>query len=334
MADSPLAPLDEALAARLEGENLNKLMAIEEKIKDAEENLGESEVRDAQMEKAAHIDNVGDQVKALAAYADVIADGKAGAAVRIDCCLAKMRLGLCYMDRDLTDKAVAECHKTVDEGGDWERRNRLKVYEAVNLLSSREFKKAAELLLESLATFTCLELVTYRTYIFYTVVAAVVSLDRVTLKEKVLHAPEILSVIEEIPALSDFMNSLYKCDYGTFFHSLPTIVGQLHCDRYLKPHVKYFEREMCVVAYTQFLASYRSVTIESMAMAFGVSNSFLDRELSRFISSGRINAKIDKVGGVVETNRPDAKNKLYQDAIKQGDALLNRIQKLSRVINV
>ena len=60
LADSPLAPLDEALAARLEGENLNKLMAIEEKIKDAEENLGESEVRDAQMEKAAHIDNVGD----------------------------------------------------------------------------------------------------------------------------------------------------------------------------------------------------------------------------------------------------------------------------------
>jgi 26S proteasome regulatory subunit N7 len=40
------------------------------------------------------------------------------------------------------------------------------------------------------------------------------------------------------------------------------------------------------------------------------------------------------VAGVVETNRPDAKNALYQDAIKQGDQLLNRVQKLSRVINV
>ena len=29
----------------------------------------------------------------------------------------------------------------------------------------------------------------------------------------------------------------------------------------------------------------------------------LNRELSRFISAGRLNCKIDKVGGVVETNR-------------------------------
>ena len=81
--------------------------------------------------------------------------------------------------------------------------------------------------------------------------------------------------------------------------------------------------------------SYRSVTVASMAAAFGVSEPFLDAELSRYIATGRLHAKIDKVGGVVETNRPDAKNALYQDAIKKGDQLLlNRIQKLSRVINV
>ena len=38
----------------------------------------------------------------------------------------------------------------------------------------------------------------------------------------------------------------------------------------------------------------------------------LCRELSRFIAVGRLNCKIDKVAGVVETNRPDAKNALYQ----------------------
>lgn len=58
------------------------------------------------------------------------------------------------------------------------------------------------------------------------------------------------------------------------------------------------------------------------------------REISRFIASGRLNAKIDKVSGVLETNRPDAKNALYQSTIKQGDLLLNRIQKLSRVIDL
>lgn len=97
------------------------------------------------------------------------------------------------------------------------------------------------------------------------------------------------------------------------------------------------------------------------------------RELSRFIASGRLHCRIDKVAGVVETNRPDSKNYLYQvskkktkenlqlrtcgwsscllacllfcfclktitfllqSSIKQGDLLLNRVQKLSRVINI
>jgi len=91
---------------------------------------------------------------------------------------------------------------------------------------------------------------------------------------------------------------------------------------------------MRVIAYTQMLESYRSVQLESMASAFGVTPEFLDNEVSRFIASGRLHCKIDKVGGIIETNRPDSKNAQYQTTIKQGDTLLNRIQKLSRVINL
>lgn len=58
------------------------------------------------------------------------------------------------------------------------------------------------------------------------------------------------------------------------------------------------------------------------------------RELSRFIAAGRLHCKVDRVGGVVETNRPDSKNWQYQAMVKQGDLLLNRVQKLSRVINI
>jgi 26S proteasome regulatory subunit N7 len=89
-----------------------------------------------------------------------------------------------------------------------------------------------------------------------------------------------------------------------------------------------------VLAYSQYLESYRSVTLASSAKAFGVSIEFLDKELARFIASGRLNAKIDKCAGIVETNRPDAKNAQYQAMIKQGDLLLNRIQKLARAVNV
>lgn len=41
-----------------------------------------------------------------------------------------------------------------------------------------------------------------------------------------------------------------------------------------------------------------------------------------------------QVGGIIETKRPDAKNALYLETIRRGDLLLNRVQKLSRVIDV
>jgi 26S proteasome regulatory subunit N7 len=96
----------------------------------------------------------------------------------------------------------------------------------------------------------------------------------------------------------------------------------------------YLIREYRVLAYSQFLEAYKSVMLSSMASSFGISVELLDAELSRFISAGRLNAKIDKVGDIVETRRPDHKNTQYHEVIKKGDLLLNSIQKLVRAIDV
>ncbi len=61
------------------------------------------------------------------------------------------------------------------------------------------------------------ELMSYETLIFYSVVTSVITLDRVDLKKKVVDAPEILTVIDSIPNLTSFLNSLYMCQYGAFF---------------------------------------------------------------------------------------------------------------------
>ena len=36
----------------------------------------------------------------------------------------------------------------------------------------------------------------------------------------------------------------------------------------------------------------------------------------------------------METHRPDARNAAYQGALKRGDALLNAVQRLSKVIDM
>ena len=48
-------------------------------------------------------------------------------------------------------------------------------------------------------------------------------------------------------------------------------------DGYLGVHKKFFIKEMRIVAYSQFLESYKTVTIKSMAQAFGVSAEFIDK---------------------------------------------------------
>jgi 26S proteasome regulatory subunit N7 len=108
----------------------------------------------------------------------------------------------------------------------------------------------------------------------------------------------------------------------------------LLADRLLYPHVSFFMRELNILAYTQFLDSYQSVTIQAMAQAFGVSPQFIDEYASRFIASNRLCAKIDKVSGIIVTNRPDKQNAQYKSMIQKGDLLLNRIQKLARVVDL
>ena len=63
----------------------------------------------------------------------------------------------------------------------------------------------------------------YETLIFYSVVTSIITLDRVDLKKRVVDAPEILTVIDSIPNLTSFLNSLYMCQYGAFFK-----VGTVH----------------------------------------------------------------------------------------------------------
>ena len=62
----------------------------------------------------------------------------------------------------------------------------------------------------------------YETLIFYSVVTSVITLDRVDLKKRVVDAPEILTVIDSIPNLTPFLNSLYNCHYGSFFQASNT----------------------------------------------------------------------------------------------------------------
>ena len=103
------------------------------------------------------------------------------------------------------------------------------------------------------------------------------------------------------------------CDMG----ALVGTIDAMKADRYLAQHARYYYREVRVMAYTQFMESYRTVSLASMASSFGVSPQYMDKELSAFISAGRLSCKLDAVAGVVNSTRPDAKSAQYLATIKQ-----------------
>jgi 26S proteasome regulatory subunit N7 len=314
-----------------------KVDLIEKKLQDARDNLGDDEVQQAMREIGDLYAKSGNKEKCLEAYAKCVVDG-AGATVgqKMEIAFSKARVGIFWDDLRLWKESIEEIKKLLEQpgGADWERKNRLKVYEGLFMCASRDFESASVLFLESLSTFGAYELMSYDEFVFHCVITAVVALPRVELNEKVVQAPEIIRASLSTPGLPDFLNSLQRCEYAKFAQAFPLVLDAVDESPWLSAHSRYFSREARVRAYAQYLQSYRSVSVPSMARAFGVSTAFLDEELSRFIVNGRLNCTIDAVEGVLRTNRPDKKNALYQQFVKDGDALLNRIQKLSRVIDL
>eukprot|EP00922_Rhytidocystis_sp_ex-Travisia-forbesii_P017074 GHVS01025465.1.p1 GENE.GHVS01025465.1~~GHVS01025465.1.p1 ORF type:complete len:399 (+),score=66.90 GHVS01025465.1:146-1342(+) len=325
--------LDAELLSSMEKSNEEELQNLENKIADAKENYGDSEVREAHLKKAHFFCRICDKDKAMSELEGCYQKG-VGSGSRLDSLLWIIRLGLFTADLPVVTKYIHQAKLELEKGGDWERRNKLKVYEAIQLMMCRDFTNAAQLITDSIATFMATEVLSFKSLIFYSIILAMLAQDRPTLREKIVECPEVLQVMEEDEELREFVKSFYGCQYYIFMKNLVPIARRVQRDRYLARHYRYFVRTIRLKAYSQFLEPYRSVTLNSMAETFGVSDDFMEEEVCSFISSGKLSCKIDKVAGVIESNRKDARNTLYYQTIKQGDVLLNRVQKLSRIIDM
>jgi 26S proteasome regulatory subunit N7 len=303
------------------------------KLKEAEQNFSDIDMRDALTEIGDYFLELENFDRSLANF-NLAYEKAATTDAKLDLTLKVMLVAFKTQQKDLIKKQVDQATQLFEEGGDWEKKNRFKAYEAVYHMTMRNFKQAAQNFLDILATFTSTELISFTTFIKYTIITSLVSLDRATIGKKIINSPEVLSVIHEVPEVQNLLNGLYRCDYKQFFIALSQVIDLVEKDEYISQHSRYWAREIRVVAYSQFLESYRSVTLVSMAENFGVGVGFLDRELCEFIYLGRLPCKIDKVSGVIESCRPDSRSSVFNHIVKNGDFLLNRLQKLARMMDV
>ena len=315
-------------------------MDFKKKIEDLQKKMEEDVDGIEEVDKASYIFQIGKIYEEQKMYNQALNQFKETISktqsfnTKIDSIFEICHIGLLEQNLDLLKEYLQKCKDLLKEGGDWEKKNRLKVYEGLYLIFNRNFKDAGKNFLDALMTFTSYELFDFKTFVFYTAVINIISVDRKTLKEKIIDNSDVLSCINDIPHLQKFLNTFYDGEYAEFFKELYHIIQVLKRDFYLSKHYNYFINEMRIKVYSQFLQSYKTVTMDNMAAVFGVSTNFIDRELSNFISQGRINAKIDKVSGIIETNHNEQNVDLYQAAIRDSDILISKIHKLSKLLEI
>lgn len=208
-----LAPLNLGLKldlSVLEAKNKEYLDTIAASQASAELTEGETEIGDALRNKANYLTRIGERESAVAAQ-ELALEKSTSIGARIDISLTLVRLGMFWGDEALVKTWLAKTEKLVDEGGDWDRRNRLKVYKGIQLVGVRDFKvctvevntcyeayaiqAAGELLLDAISTFTATELLSYNDFVALTVIAGTISLGRVELKKKVCHSPQCTLIL-------------------------------------------------------------------------------------------------------------------------------------------
>lgn len=203
-------PWDEKLYQSLVEDNKKELESFQKEEDDAEEAAGETEVQAARGKRAEFWARVGDKDKAIESH-EALLEKTGFLGTKIDLVLAMIRIGLFFGDRLFVKKTIERAETLVESGGDWDRRNRLKAYKGMHLLTIRAYSIAAPLLLDSLSTFTSYELCSYSALVIYSVLAGSLSLKRVDFKDKVVDAPEIKAILgageDQLAALSGEISS-------------------------------------------------------------------------------------------------------------------------------
>jgi 26S proteasome regulatory subunit N7 len=136
---------DDSVVEGMRARNAAKLAKIEAEIIDAKENLGEEEVRQGMFAKATVLAETGDTKAAIDVFDEIETQKKTTTGQKVDIAFSKLRIAFAADDLKLMSKTIEKAKEYVETGGDWERRNRLKVYEAVFFTRTRNFSAAANM---------------------------------------------------------------------------------------------------------------------------------------------------------------------------------------------
>jgi len=126
--------VDAGLLSTMKAKIAEDVAGLDADVKSAEEEEGDVEVKDMLVKKALYLANVGDVAAAEAAF-EVAAGKTAGSGPRMDLSFEQLRMYFSVGDWRSYKKCLDTAWDLCNSGGDWERKNNLKVYVSRSLIA-------------------------------------------------------------------------------------------------------------------------------------------------------------------------------------------------------
>lgn len=206
---------------------------------------------------------------------------------------------------DLTDKVVIA---------------KLKVCSGLANLSSKKYKLAARKFLET--TFDLgtnfNDVVSPQDVAVYGALCALATFERAELK-RVIDSPSFRNFLELVPEVRDLLNDFYFSRYASCLKYLDKLKNPVLLDIHLHEHVESLIQKIREKALVQYFSPFISVDMQEMAKAFNTTVVGLEKELSKLIFEGLIQARIDSHNMRLLARQTDQRSTTFEKTLHTGD---------------
>lgn len=108
--------LNQTLLDTMNATNTKKIEELDAAIEDAEKNLGEMEVREANLKKSEYLCRIGEKDGAVSAFRKTY-EKTVSLGHRLDIIFHNIRIGLFFLDHDLITRNIEKAKALIEEGG-------------------------------------------------------------------------------------------------------------------------------------------------------------------------------------------------------------------------
>jgi COP9 signalosome complex subunit 1 len=131
------------------------------------------------------------------------------------------------------------------------------------------------------------------------------------------------SYLEQAPNVKLMISSFYTSDYAKCLSVLETFKTDLQLDIHMHDHIGNLYEKIRNKALKEYFMPYGSVDLKKMADAFQTTVPLLEKEISKLILSGWINARIDSYNQRLVKREVPLRARTFQKTISSGEEFEN-----------